>query len=829
MSRKLEEIVIVYRSERIRFDETAISSADRVLVHDGKPKDGKPVLIAIKGVSSPDEFQSSQSYRLYGKWSKYKNKRTHIEEWQFHFQTFVRCQPHGRAGTINYLKTADHVGQKTAEKLWEKFGGDAVRILRESPDVAVSAVNAKYFTLSKAEEAAKYLEQESSLEGCTIDLIDALHGRGFPKATARAAVAKWGNKAAEIIKRCPYYLMNFRGCGFLKTDAMYLDLGLPSGKLKRQALCTWHSIATESSGDVWYPIGFVEKALRSKISSAVLNPVGALTLGKRAKMINTRRDSEGRLWIAEAAVANAEKNIAELLAETEDENERCHIPDHHSWPEPAQLSQFIDKHQVEKLQQSLMSKIAILSGSPGTGKTYTAAALIRLLISEFGESQVAVAAPTGKAAVRVSENLQAYGVILRAKTIHSLLGVQRSSDSSKGVDSSSSWSFVHNHNNPLPYRFIIVDESSMIDNSLMSCFLSARATGTHILFVGDINQLPPVGRGAPLRDMISAGISNGELTEIRRNSGRIVKSCHLIKSGNRFDVSRKIDLHSDDPENLYSVVARNPEDQIKKMFLGISAAKSDGLDPVWDVQVIVPVNARSQLSRKALNEILQRELNPKGETIGSNPFRVGDKIVCLKNGFLELDEGQSLIDDLEPENTDEVDEDGKVYVANGELAEVLHVEEFVTIAKLTNPERVVKIIRGKAKSDDSKAGGPSKSGSLSDSKLDTGCNWDLGYALSCHKSQGSEWPTVIVMIDEYPGARLVCSREWIYTAISRAKRLCLLVGKLGTAHSMCRREALSKRKTFLVELIDEGRESLKVNQFFDQETSPEIPVEELVN
>src|SRR5262249_4144106 len=160
---------------------------------------------------------------------------------------------------------APGVGQRTAELLWEKFQGDAVRILRESPDVAVAAVNASHFGIDRAKAAAEHLIGEQAMEGCTIDLIDALAGRGFPKATARAAVAKWGNTAAAVIKRCPYKLMAFRGCGFLKTDAMYLDLGLDPKFILRQSLCAWHFVATESSGDTWQRVEAVERALGQRI------------------------------------------------------------------------------------------------------------------------------------------------------------------------------------------------------------------------------------------------------------------------------------------------------------------------------------------------------------------------------------------------------------------------------------------------------------------------------------------------------------------------------------------------------------------------------------
>lgn len=469
------------------------------------------------------------------------------------------------------------------------------------------------------------------------------------------------------------------------------------------------------------------------------------------------------------------------------------------WPDIFSDSE-LSEHQIDKLFDATKGRIGILAGSPGTGKTYTAAALVKAIIAEHGSESVAICAPTGKAAVRVTEAMAGYGIEKRASTIHSLLGVSRrkSADGNNG----DGWAFTHGAGNPLPHRFIIVDESSMIDTGLMASLLSARAVGSHVLFVGDPNQLPPVGHGAPLRDLIAANVPYGELREIRRNSGSIVRACVQIRDGKSFAVDSRIDLAAEPPRNLKVVDAAGPDQQVAKILLAIQCAKADGRDPVWDCQVIVPVNAKSQLSRKELNKVLQRELNKTGVKAGSNPFLIGDKIVCLKNSFMPADEGR-----CSPEALAMADGDGKLFVANGELAEVVEVAEKLTVARLSSPERFVKIPRGNQKNggdEEGDDGGNGGSGeAAAENKSDTGCQWDLGYALSCHKSQGSEWPVVIVMIDDYPGARMVCSREWLYTAISRAKTLCLLVGRKTTADGYCRKQALYRRKTFLKELIFE--------------------------
>lgn len=766
MASKLEEITAVFINENRRWDETIIATV-QMLTRETCPFTGQEVeskkVLRIKGQCLPDELEYQLTYRFYGRW------KTH-PKWgdQFEFQTFVRAQPHDMAGVVRYLQNAPHVGSAIAKKLWEGFGSDAVRILREQPDVAVARVNAHYFSPEKAIEAAQFLAEECALESCTLDLMDLLGGRGFPKSVARQAIRVWGNKSAEMLRRNPCLLMKFRGCGFLRTDQMYLDLGGEPSRLKRQALCVWHTLASNTEGHTWFPVAAIEAGLREKISGARMSAPDALRLAKRAKMVDTRRDSLNRLWCAESPASRAELSIAEHIAAAELEPSQ--------WQSVAGC-EVLSEHQRELTAKALTGVICHLGGGPGTGKTFTAAQIVKLIQSSGLGGSIAVAAPTGKAAVRITEAMKNYGLNIQAQTIHSLLKVETSEEGG-------GWKFLHCSEKPLPQRWLIVDESSMIDVPLMNHLLSARARGTHVLFVGDVNQLPPVGHGAPLRDFIAAGLPHAILTEIRRNSGRIVSQCHAIRTGGSIMPSQRVDLTSEDPENLYLVQAANAEQQIDKLLKAIALQRSEGLDPIWDVQVLVAVNEKSGVSRKELNKRLQVELNKSGQVAGNNPFRVGDKVVNTQNGFFtECNADGSLKGS---------GDDAKVFVANGELAEVLAVDAGYTIARTRPGNVVIKIPRGQK----------------NETEGDSGCSWDLGYALSVHKSQGSEWPTAIVMLDEYAGARIVTSREWIYTAISRAKRLCLLIGKLPVANSMVRRVALTNRKTFLVERIQEQRAML---------------------
>lgn len=730
----------------------------------------------IKLECEPGELTPWLSYRFYGRWTTHPKHGK-----QFLSQTHVRCQPHGMTGVIKYLKQAG-VSQGAAAALWQKFNADAVRICREHPEVAVAALPSKYrYSGEKACTVSRWLEMDRHTEAANIDLIDLLGGHGFPKQTPQKCIKEWGNKAAELIRRNPYLLQRFRGCGFLRCDKLYLHLGGDPARLKRQAYCAWNALARDTEGHTWHPVSHVHRGLLGSVSGVDIKAIPAVKLAKRGGLIDARRDAAGNIWLADGRRAKNERTVAERVTALLAEPARWGIINFLS----------VSEHQKQELAKAIAAPIGVFGGGPGTGKTFTGARLIAVVQAAFGAETVAVAAPTGKAAVRITEVMQGYGVAIRARTIHSLLGVAQRSEGE-------GWGFTHDEHNPLAERFIFIDESSMIDTDLMASLLRACAPGTHLLLIGDTAQLPPVGHGAPLRDLIAAGVPFGELTEIRRNSGTIVTACHQIRAGKPFAVDRKLDPAAG--KNLALIQTASGKQSAGAIVDLLRKIKASGkADPIWDCQVVVAVNKKSDLSRKDLNKVLQAELNPAGRRCGTNPFKSGDKVVNTKNGWFPVVDGIQCPAGCNQETSPE----GKVFVANGELGRVLSVDDRLTTVTLDAPKRMIKIPRG--------AGGEEGNGNGDDSdeeqKTSTGCSWDLGYALSVHKSQGSEWPIVIVALDEYPGARMVCSREWLYTSISRAKRVCFLVGKIATAHGMIARVALGRRKTFLKELIGEKQQA----------------------
>jgi exodeoxyribonuclease V alpha subunit len=792
MPSTLLEITATYCGEQHRF---ANGEGDVIVGFAWRPEGGSQdemhqvdrCEFKIKGPANLDDLLPLHEYRFFGRWSTYTNPRTSVTEKQFHFETFVPVTPHNKTGIVAYLvqvAKGHYFGVSRASKLFDLFGSEAVKELRERPGESAAALTSAGLPLaaSVAQEISNKLIARQALEDATIELTELLNASGLPKSTPKKCLDTWGNRAAMIIRHDAYKLMQFRGCGFKRCDAIYLRLGRPPGRLKRQALAAWYALSSDSSGSTWHPPTLAENGIRGCIGGAELKIGQAMRLAVRSGMIAEvrTRGKNGPLaesvsdpvelafcaaYVAEGKKSRNESDLARMIAHAMDEPA--------VWPASDQIPH-ISHHQSEQYTKATTGPIAVLGGGPGTGKTFTAGHLIGACLRKFGNQAVAVGAPTGKAAVRLTEFLVANKINLRARTWHSLLGVESHAD--RG-----GWGFKHGVDDPLPYKVLIGDEESMVDVDLAASVFRARARGTLVLLIGDVNQLAPVGHGAPLRDLIAAGLPYGELREIKRNSGGIVEACAAIRDGKRWGAG----------DNLKITDEGDPERQTSMMLESLRSAESLGLNPIWDCQILAAVNKKSKLSRVVLNKVLQQHLNHR-PGIDGQPFRVGDKIVNTKNGFFPLVQG----DTSDPEFVS--DKTGRAYAANGELAEVIEVGKDVTIARLSGPERIIRISRSKDSGGDSGQGGE---GSDSEEKTTTGCTWDLGYVLTPHKFQGSEQKHVIVLGDSYPGAVRLCDKSWLYTGISRGKQTCDLIGPRALFNRMCRWSSINGRKTFLKERI----------------------------
>jgi exodeoxyribonuclease V alpha subunit len=735
-------------------------------------------IVTVRGYANESEISDNVTYRFYG------HNRNHPKYGtQFNFNSFVEEDPVDEESVIAYLETCrkperGSITRRVALALFEAFGVSAIERLKADPVGVSQAV--KQWDAAKAALAAEYLTSQAGTQRCKLDLITLLNGRGFPKKTIDRAIREWGAAAAKVVKNDPYRLTELAGIGFKGADKLYCDLARQEAKsdeeyqlalaaIHRQGLCAAYAVAQESrqSGSTWLPVGFAKASVLANVSRVHATPDKAIDWAVLEGKLVVR---DG--FCAVARMALHELEIAEFVTGSQPGND---------WPSidliesMAPADKPLSDHQIGAiLVATNHDRVGCLQGSPGVGKTFCVASIVKAVIQRFGRDSIAVCAPTGKAAVRVAQSMLANGVDLPASTIHRLLQVEG--------EGSDGWSFHFNDQNPLPHRFLIIDESSMIDVDLLASLLRACTPSTHILFVGDTGQLAPVGHGRPFFDLQQV-IPTGKLTEIRRNSGRIVKACAEIRDRNSITFSEKLDINGG--ENLILIQCSDEDQpQILEQLIAKIDAQHIGprkLSVIDDLQILTGKNDGSPVARKPLNKMLQQVLNPDGDRIQGNPFRVNDKIVNLKNGRYP---------DVEHQNDEH-------FVANGELAKAKDIKPGRMVVEVQDPKRQIMICHAPVQENEK---------GIDDSENTTkGAvgDWDLGYALSVHRSQGSQWKFAIVMVDSK--GQMVQSRNWLFTAISRAEIATFVIGQKQVVNAMLKRDGISGRKTFLVERIRHQR------------------------
>jgi exodeoxyribonuclease V alpha subunit len=727
--------------------------------------DGKTVV--VNELSSA--FAKGPKYRFLGKWAEGKHGP------QFRADTWVVDSPHSKLGVLKYLSdVCSGVGMKTANRLFDEYQERAVEVLRTDP-AAVAA--AGLLSEEDAARASEELQSSARLEKTRIDLFSLFSGRGFPAATIEACIRRWGVAAPSVIQKDPYKLLTGRitGCGWKRADKLHAELGRERNTLKRAVLAGWNAIREDRTGSTWLDAAAVVEHI-NQAAPEVADVLRAIKLGIRANVFRIMRDGERR-FIAIAEHARAEQRIANAIKRL-----MTHEP---NWGDAVPMSAtpgdgLPSAHQAKEIDRATEAAVGCFTGGPGTGKSHTVSFLLSELVRRFGQQKIAVAAPTGIATARITTYMQERGLSIRATTIHRLLEIGRAGTDGGG------WGFQRNAENQLDQRYLIVDETSMIDTNILADLLDACATGTHVLFVGDPFQLPPVGHGAPLRDLIAAGVPTGQLTETRRNSGTIVQVCSAIKVGQPFDLPAKLDLEAESPVNLRFVECRPDEtlDTIETILKNVKR-----FNPVWDAQILVATNEKSEVSRKAVNDRFQKVLNPDGVRFSGLPFAVGDKVICLKNSNLKTAEyhgRKSLAVELSNSDRYQISRE-EAYLANGDIGQVIAVGKPGVV--LGFKPREIWVPKSRTKKEDDNGSG----GAMGD--------FDLAYGITVHKSQGSQWPLVIIVADKSGGA--VADRNWWYTAISRAQRACIIVGDRAAFETQSRRETMSRRKTFLAEILNE--------------------------
>ena len=411
----------------------------------------------------------------------------------------------------------------------------------------------------------------------------------------------------------------------------------------------------------------------------------------------------------------------------------------------------LTEQQMRAVSASQIHPVSILTGKPGTGKTTTVKAIIDNF--EGRGLKVLQCAPTGKAAKRMIESTGR-----PASTIHSAL---------MPIFDAGHFDFRINENNPWEADLIIIDESSMLTTDLFRHVLRAISPRrTQLLLVGDTGQLPSVGAGAVLRDLIESGlIPHTELDIIHRNSGKIVEACASIHAGKLYAKETKIDLEAENKINLIHLDGSDPE-KIRDAIVKIVSEKMPerGYCSTWGVQVISPLNNRGPLSCEAINEELRKKLN-KNLNDPAQVFSEGDKVINTKNM-----------------KASGANDKREFFIVNGDMGTIKATNEKNMIVEFRDPEREVVIEK--------------KNNNLLHA-----------YCITCHRFQGSEAPVIIIPV--HKSFSYFANRSWIYTAISRAKSLCVTVGEFSAIHDMIRNTRDVRRVTMLKERLIEQAGAFK--------------------
>lgn len=704
---------------------------------------------AATGTMETETLVSGIDTILEGEWVTSKYGR------QFKFRTASVPAPNGRKGTITFLQLAPGVGPVLATRAWEEYGEAAI-------DRAIADPAEVFGSSKKNEKIRDVLQSHLSEASCIVPLLGLFDGTGAPKSLAKTVATSRLSNALSSVERDPFMLMQFPGVSFGTCDKVRRRLQLPPDVPGRAPAAIVAAFRDRSS-DVWV------------WSPRILNDVAnllSLPSGETKKVINEAvkcGDLEYHDKLLSLAInARREREIAARIS-------MIMAADSAPWPDASTLENLSD-HQRQVADTALSGNIAVLMGSAGTGKTRTAAAIVGM----FHHSEVTAVAPTGKAAQQLTRAMRGYGLNVVASTIHSAL---------RAIPTKTGWKFSVDGADGgfLPGKLIVVDEASMLSDSLNLHLLRAVRPGSRILYIGDPHQLPPIECGAFLRDWSrwceSEGTASfGELTQVLRNEGKIVARSRDVSNGVAMPAdkvaTKAVGVGYNLGSNLQMISVSSPQKALRavshivdNVLAGkIKLANGDRLAPLYDLQCLVANNEGSLVARKELNRSLQHVLNPAIDAAsehGPHKYRVLDRMICLKNDTFKSYSSARL---AEP--------DGSRFVANGEMGHcVIACDDYIRMTLESEP------------------------GVYIDIPPDKLLSFDLGYAITVHRAQGSQFKVVIIVLPGGHRESMVVDRSWLYTAITRAEDLCIIVSNSATISKAVRKVDISKRKTRLVELL----------------------------